>query len=102
MPILTATIISPTAGELSGFAQDSWKIGNRLTINPGVRWQMQRGYLPNIQSSAIFKPKSPFEFRLGTFDVLGDHTTALKAHYGRFHESFKTYYFDSADKTTIM
>ncbi len=85
---------------LSGFAQDSWKIGDRLTINPGVRWQMQRGYLPNIQSGAIFKPKSPLEFRLGlTFDVFGDHTTAIKAHYGRFHESFKTYYFDSADRT---
>ena len=85
---------------LSGFAQDSWRIGERLTINPGVRWQMQRGYLPNVQSSAIFKPKSPFEFRLGlTYDVFGDHTTALKGHYGRFHESFKTYYFDSADKT---
>jgi len=85
---------------LSGFAQDSWRIGDRLTINPGVRWQMQRGYLPNLQNGAIFKPKSPLEFRLGlTFDVFGDHTTALKAHYGRFHESFKTYYFDSADRT---
>ena len=43
---------------LSAFAQDSWKIGDRLTINPGVRWQMQRSYLPNVQDGAIFKPKS--------------------------------------------
>jgi len=83
---------------LSAFAQDSWEIGGRLTINPGVRWQMQRGYLPNVQDKSVFRPKSPFEFRLGlTFDVFGDHTTALKAHYGRFHESFKSYFFNVAD-----
>jgi Carboxypeptidase regulatory-like domain/TonB dependent receptor-like, beta-barrel len=82
----------------SGFAQDSWRISDRLTINPGVRWSMQRGYLPNLQEEAFFKPKNQLEFRLGlTFDVFGDHTTALKAHYGRFHESFKTWYFNSAD-----
>lgn len=81
----------------SAFAQDSWKIGN-LTINPGVRWTMMRGYLPNLQDSAFFKPKSALEFRFGlTFDVFGDHTTAIKAHYGRYHESFKTGYFENAD-----
>jgi hypothetical protein len=86
---------------ISAFAQDTWKIGDRLTINPGVRWQMQRGYLPNVQDAAVFKPKSPVEFRLGlTLDVFGDHSTALKAHYGRFHESFKTYYFSGADNGT--
>ena len=89
---------------LSAFAQDSWTIGNRLTINPGVRWQMQRGYMPNLitmrgaSSDLFFKPKSPLEARIGlTFDVFGDHTTALKLHYGRFHDNFKTFYFNPAD-----
>jgi len=82
----------------AGFAQDSWRISDRLTINPGVRWSMQRGYLPHLQDDAYFKPKNQLEFRLGlTFDVFGDHTTALKAHYGRFHESFKTWYFNTAE-----
>jgi len=82
----------------SAFAQDSWRISNRLTINPGIRWSMQRGYLPNLKDEAFFKPKNFFEPRIGlTFDIFGDHTTALKAHYGRFHESFKTYYFNGAD-----
>jgi hypothetical protein len=82
----------------SVFAQDSWTIGNRLTINPGVRWSTQRGYLPNLQEGAFFKPRNYVEPRIGlTFDVFGDHTTAFKAHYGRFHESFKTWYFNSAD-----
>ena len=83
---------------VSGFVQDSWKISDRLTINPGLRWSTQRGYLPNKQDAAFFKPKSSWEGRLGlTFDIFGDHTTALKAHYGRFHESFKTYFFNGAD-----
>jgi outer membrane receptor protein involved in Fe transport len=84
--------------KVSGFAQDSWKISDRLTFNPGVRWTMFRGYLPNLQDDAFFKPKNTLEFRLGlTFDVFGDHTTAIKAHYGRFYESFKTWYFSGAD-----
>jgi len=84
--------------KVSGFAQDSWKIGDRLTLNPGVRWTRYRGYLPNIQGSAYFVPKDALEFRFGfSFDVLGDHTTALKGHYGRYHETFKTYYFNAAD-----
>jgi len=82
----------------SAFVQDSWKISDRLTINPGLRWSMQRGYLPNIGEAAFFKPKSSWEGRLGlTFDIFGDHTTAFKAHYGRFHESFKTYFYNGAD-----
>jgi hypothetical protein len=84
--------------KVSAFAQDSWTIGNRLTINPGVRWSMQRGYLPNLQKGAFFKPRDYIEPRIGlTFDVFGDHKTALKAHYGRFHESFKTWYFNALD-----
>jgi hypothetical protein len=84
--------------KVSAFAQDSWTIGNRLTINPGVRWSMQRGYLPHLQEGAFFKPKNLLEPRIGlTVDVFGDHKTAFKAHYGRFHESFKTWYFNGVD-----
>jgi hypothetical protein len=84
--------------KVSAFAQDSWKISDRLTLNPGVRWTMFRGYFPTVQDDAVFKPKNALEFRFGlTFDVFGDHTTAIKAHYGRFYESFKTWYFSGAN-----
>jgi hypothetical protein len=84
--------------KVSAFAQDSWTIGDRVTINPGIRWSMQRGYLPNLKDDAFFKPRNIIEPRIGlTFDIFGDHKTAFKAHYGRFHESFKTYFFNGAD-----
>jgi len=90
--------IESNGWKVSAFAQDSWTIGNRLTINPGLRWSMQRGYLPHLQEEAFFKPRNYLDPRIGlTFDVFGDHTTALKAHYGRFHESFKTWYFNGVD-----
>jgi hypothetical protein len=84
--------------KVSAFAQNSWTIGDRLTINPGVRWSIQRGYLPNLQSEAFFKPRNYIEPRIGlTFDIFGDHKTAFKAHYGRFYESLKTWYFNGVD-----
>jgi hypothetical protein len=90
--------IQSNGWKASAFAQDSWTIGDRLTVNAGVRWSTQRGYLPNLQDEAFWKPRDYIEPRIGlTFDLFGDHSTALKAHYGRFHESFKTWYFNAVD-----
>ncbi len=86
------------AWKISFFAQDSWKITERFTINPGVRYSHYRGTLPNVSSSPIFTPKDTVEPRIGfTWDLFGDHTTAFKAHYGRFYDSLKTRYFQAAD-----
>lgn len=75
----------PTTQRISAFVQDSWTIGERLTINPGLRINSWRGYLPS-SDDAVFAPKMGIAPRLGiTFDVFGDHTTALKAHYGKYY-----------------
>jgi hypothetical protein len=66
------------------FAQDSWSISDRITINPGLRVLTKRGSLPGMGD--IFKVKTGFAPRLGiTFDLLGDHSTALKVHYGKYY-----------------
>jgi len=75
----------PTTQRISAFVQDSWTIGERLTINPGVRLNYIRGYLPD-PLGAVYKPKLGIAPRLGfTFDLFGDHSTALKAHYGKYY-----------------
>lgn len=74
-----------TVNIASMFAQDNWSIGNRLTINPGLRYTIYRG---NVKTSDIkVKPKSSLAPRLGlTFDVLGNRSLALKAHWGRYYD----------------
>ncbi len=85
------------AQKVSLFAQDSWTITDRLTINPGIRYSVWKGTLPNVPS-LTFKPTNHFEPRIGvSFDLFGDNTTALKAHYGRYADSLKTSYFQTAD-----
>jgi outer membrane receptor protein involved in Fe transport len=71
---------------LSAYFQDSWEISDRLKINPGVRINYYRGKLEGV--GTIFKPKIAIAPRIGiTFDIFGDHTTALKAHYGKYYEN---------------
>jgi len=75
---------------ISGFAQDSWEISDRLKLNPGIRFNYYRGILAD-PIGTIFKPKVAIEPRIGfTFDVFGDHSTALKAHWGRYCENLVT------------
>lgn len=75
----------PTTVRVSGFVQDSWTIGDRLTINPGLRINHVRGSLPSPVGT-VFKPKLGIAPRLGiTYDVFGDHSTALKIHYGKYY-----------------
>lgn len=90
--------LKSTAYSLSFYAQDSWRMARGLTLNFGARYSLMRGTLPNVSSSPIFAPKNHIDPRIGlTWDVFGDHTTAFKVHYGRYHDGLKTGYFDGAD-----
>jgi len=86
-----------TVGEASSdnqglFAQDSWTIKNRLTINLGVR--IEKETVPNFggtDSQAIeFGFGDKISPRLGVaFDLTGDGKTKLFANYGQFYDRFK-------------
>jgi len=81
------------SNRLEGFAQDSWKISDRLNLNIGLRFTQVWGTVKDVQGSVY----QAFRLapRLGfTFDILGDQTTILKAHYGQFTEGMYTAFHD--------
>lgn len=75
------------------FVQDSWKVTDRLNVNIGLRLSHLRGTIKNV-SGAVYT-----NFRLAprvgfTYDILGDKTTILKAHFGQFTEAMLSSFHD--------
>jgi carboxypeptidase family protein/TonB-dependent receptor-like protein len=64
------------------FAQDSWKVGARLTVNPGIRYEQEK------MSGSIIKDwslKNNWAPRIGvTFDPAGDGRTKVYGNFGVF------------------
>ncbi|HVP89779.1 MAG TPA: carboxypeptidase regulatory-like domain-containing protein [Terriglobales bacterium] len=83
---------------LEAFAQDAWQISKRLTLSLGVRFSQNWGTL--IGTPGILYKANRIAPRLGfTFDLLGDKTTILKAHYGQFTDGMYASIFDQADSS---
>jgi hypothetical protein len=78
---------------LEAFAQDSWQVMKRLNINAGLRfswyWGQVKGVTGNVYTNNRIAPRIGF-----TFDLLGDRTTVLKAHYGHYSEAMLASYHD--------
>jgi len=90
---------SPTADRETVFAQDSWKIAKNLTINPGIRLNYWQGHLKTLNATP-FKT-SAIAPRIGfTWDIFGDHSTAFKAHYGKYYDKLTTDKFSAASTGT--
>lgn len=77
-------VTNATGNRTSLYAQDTWTVTDRLTVNPGVRLDINRGSVPagSVLSNHALAP------RVGAaYDVLGDHSTVLRAHYGRYYDA---------------
>ena len=78
---------------LEMFFQDSWQVTKRLNLSLGLRYSQNWGDVKSV-SGSVFETKR-LAPRLGfTFDILGDKSTILKAHYGHFTEAMLTAYHD--------
>jgi hypothetical protein len=88
------------SNNLSFFAQDSWTIKNRLTLNFGVRAEGQ--YIPSMTNNTSYagfttKPVkfTPWQMlapRLGaTYDVFGDSSLKVFASFGIYYDVMKLY-----------
>ncbi len=78
---------------LEAFVQDSWQITKRLNISVGARlsqfWGQVKGISGSVYKNTRLAPRIGF-----TFDLLGDKTTILKAHWGQFTEAMLTKMID--------
>jgi len=86
--------INGTNQRVAAFAQDSWKVNDRLTLNPGVRLDVYKGKgkdVGTVYSASGLAPRLGF-----AFDLTGDNKTVLKGSFGHYYEGLFTPLFAGA------
>jgi hypothetical protein len=91
--------INATLMTYSAFANDTWRINDRLTVTPGIRFDRFSNSLPEQEHPAGRFSSTPIKFaavndlvswnlfgpRLGlTYDLTGGGRTVLKVNYGQY------------------
>jgi hypothetical protein len=77
----------------SVYAQDAWRVSDRLTLNLGTRLDRYRG---RGDSETAYRAHG-LAPRVGfAFDLAGDHRTVAKASFGRYYEALPVSYFEDA------
>jgi hypothetical protein len=74
----------------TGFIQDKWKTGDRLTISLGARYDLEKIPLPEVDNPRLSSPpvdKNNISPRVGfAYDLKGDGKSVVRGGYGRFYD----------------
>lgn len=85
----------PHGSTTTVYAQDAWRLASRVTITPGVRVAFDSGA---VQEQGHVMSEHSTSPRIGlAWDVTGSHHTIVRAHYGHYHETFATAFYDFLD-----
>ncbi|MDD8027718.1 MAG: hypothetical protein PHI34_14550, partial [Acidobacteriota bacterium] len=85
------------------YLQDSWTIGQRLTLNLGVRTESE--YVPSLSTDEGYTDYKPIQFsfaeklapRIGAiYDVFGDSSLKVFASFGIYYDVMKLYMAEGA------
>ena len=89
-----------TAWQMAYYVQDDWKINRRLTVNLGVRYEFESGFIdagfhqpleslaPFFDSRTRKNPKLSFGPRIGfAYDPGGNGRTVIRGGYGIYYDS---------------
>ena len=80
------------------FAQDSWSVNRKLTLNLGLRMDNNRGFVKSLDDTVM--KTTAWGPRLGfAFDVTGNAKTVIRGHYGLFFDGAKSTYYNLLDGT---
>ncbi len=81
---------------ISAYAQDSWSVGPRFTINAGLRMDRITGTNRHLDDQ-VFSTTS-FSPRIGfAWDIRGNNKTVVRGHYGHYFDGAKSSYYDLLD-----
>jgi len=94
-------VTNATATRTSVYAQDTWTVTDRVTVNAGLRLDVNRGSVPQASGSyATVLANHALAPRVGlAFDIAGDHKTVLRAHYGKYFDALFGGQFEFMDLT---
>lgn len=83
------------------FAQDSWMLSKRLTLNLGLRYDRYWYKIPIAERGVVYKAGN-ISPRIGfALDVLGDRKNVLKVHYGHYYDKLRQSYFYYANQGEV-
>jgi len=73
-----------SADRAVAYLQDRWELNDRVTLEPGVRYEYNRGVVPGL---AYDFTTNALAARLGVaWDVSGKQSMVVRGHYGRYHD----------------